>query len=102
MKRLERSCKLKVRNNGPAYTSMHKGVQSDQNFSRVKEHREVACLSTNEFFERIYIINNILNMYYNYNFFHNFVWKEFFFLFILHAHEYICLWPCKNGCDIEN
>lgn len=33
MKRLERNRKLKARNNGPAYTSMHKGIQSDPHFS---------------------------------------------------------------------
>lgn len=61
VKRLERGRKLKARNNSPAYTSMHKGIQSDRVFPPSKRARGVASLSANEFFEKIC-------NYYNYNF----------------------------------
>lgn len=95
MKRLERNHKLEACNNGPVYTSMHKGIQSDCIFSRVKEHREVACSSMNEFFE------NIRNYYYyNFNSLLTLFGENFFCSFYMRTYEYAMLALGHVGTDV--
>lgn len=98
MKRLERGHKLKARNNGPVYTSMHKGIQSDRIFPRAKEHREVSCLSTNEFFEKI---RNYY--YYNFNYLLTLFGENIFcsFYYTCARMNMQCLPLVRNGCDMH-